>query len=103
MEGVIFEKATDYIQSCKTLAAKIAAIDAIIEKLLISISSGAESGHLDEYWFDDGHVKIRNKYRSVQQMSESLKAFETMRNYYANNKNGRILRLKDHSNFYGSC
>lgn len=103
MDGVIFEKATDYLESCTSLSAKIAALDLIIDKMILSIGKAAESGHLEEYWFDDGHVKIRNKYRNVTQMSDSLTAFQRMRNYYANNKAGRVTRLKDVSNFLGSC
>ncbi len=101
--GTIFEKASDYIGSCATLDAKIAAIDAIILALLESSAKAAESGHMDEYWFDDGHVKIRSKYRNVREMESSITSFERLKQLYINQRNGRVLRLKDSSNFLGRC
>lgn len=103
MEGVIFEKASDYIESCTTLTERIAAIDAIIAQLLTSSVKAAEQGHIDEYWFDDGHVKIRNKYRNVRDMEQSITSFQRLRDLYTNKKMGRITRLMDESNFHGPC
>ncbi len=103
VDGIIFEKASDYIESCSTLDARIAAIDAIISKLLVTASKAAESGHMDEYWFDDGHVKIRTKYRDVAHVEASIASFQRLRDLYANRKNGRIVRLMDSSNFTGRC
>lgn len=102
-DGVIFEKASDYIESCTTLDARIAAIDLIIAQLLVAAAKAAESGHLDEYWFDDGHVKIRSKYRNVTEMEKSIMGFQRLRIMYANQKNGRMVRLMDSSNFLGRC
>lgn len=101
MREVIFEKASDYIESCTTINAKIAAIDAIILQLLNTAAKSAESGHMDEYWFDDGHVKIRSKYRNVTQVESSITGFQRLRNMYVNMKAGRVIRLMDSKNFNG--
>lgn len=103
MSEVIFESAAAYLETCTSIDAKIAAIDVIISKLLTSAATAAESGHLDEYWFDDGHVKIRSKYRNVTEMSRSITGFQQLRTMYVNQKTGRIVRLKDVSNFIGRC
>ncbi len=98
---VIFEKASDYIESCQSIAAKIAAIDAIISKLFITAAQAAETGNIDEYWFDDGHIKIRSKYRNVQDVEKSIEAFQRLRVMYVNQTTGRMTRLMDSSNFNG--
>jgi hypothetical protein len=103
MEGVIFEKASDYIATCKTTSERIAVIDSIIDALLLSSVKAAESGYIDEYWFDDGHVKIRNKYRNVTDMERSLTSFQRLRTMYAEEKRGRMTRLIDESNLKGPC
>jgi hypothetical protein len=102
-DGIIFEKASDYIESCTTLTAKIAAIDAILSQLLTTAATAAETGHIDEYWFDDGHVKIRSKYRNVAEVERSIMSFQRLRDLYANRKTGRLTTLKDASNFTGRC
>ncbi len=103
MGEIIFESASAYIESCTTLEARITAIDAIIDQLFTASAKAAESGHLDEYWFDDGHIKIRSKYRSVTEMTNSIAGFQRLRDMYANRKGGRMMRLKDVSNFTDRC
>lgn len=103
MSEIIYEQASDYIQSCTSLKAKIAAIDAIIEKLMIAAAQAAESGYIDEYWFDDGHIKIRNKFRDVAHVEKSIMAFQRLRNMYAQDNGGRMVQLRDKSNFLGRC
>lgn len=103
MDTVIFESASAFMESCKTLNERIAAIDSIISQLFLSAAKAAESGHLDEYWFDDGHIKIRNKYRNVKEMESSITSFQRLRELYVNRKMGRMVRLMDSSNFTGRC
>jgi inhibitor of KinA sporulation pathway (predicted exonuclease) len=100
-DGVIFESVADYLGSCKTLDARIAALNALIDKMLITSVAAAESGHLEEYWFDDGHVKIRSKYRNVAQMEAAITGFQRLLDLYTNRKTGRHTRLMDQSNFTG--
>lgn len=100
---IVFESASAYIESCTTISARIAAIDALIDKLLIASVAGAESSHLDEYWYDDGHIKIRNKYRNVSDMKGSITALQQMREHYAQRASGRMVRLMDAKNFTGRC
>jgi hypothetical protein len=98
---VIFQSVAEYIDSCTSLDAKIAAMDAVIDKLMIASIAAAESGHIDEYWFDDGHVKIRSKYRNPADMQASITSFERLRQMYINRKYGYVTRLMDQSNFHG--
>jgi hypothetical protein len=101
MGVIIFESASDYLESCKTQTERITALDAIIDKLLITASRAAESGELDEYWWDDGHIKIRSKYRNVKEVESAIASFQRLRDLYANRRAGRMTRLMDSSNFTG--
>ena len=100
---VVFESPSAYIESCTAINEKIAAIDNIITKLLDAAAKAAESGHIDEYWFDDGHIRIRSKYRSVVDIERSIISFRKLRIMYASDKTGRMTRLMDGSNFTGRC
>lgn len=96
---VVFESIAAYLGTCSGLNAKIAALDVIIDKILVSAAAAAESGHLDEYWWDDGHVKIRTKYRNMTDITKSILMYEQLRQMYINRKTGRITRLMDHKSF----
>lgn len=100
-DRVIFQSIADYLGTCKSIDAKIVAIDAIIDALLANAATAAESGHLDEYWYDDGHVKVRTKYRTVEAVMKGIQAFRTLREDYVNRKVGRGIRRMDQSNFLG--
>lgn len=100
---VIFESIAAYYGSCTTNDAKIAALDTIIDKILVSAATAADSGHLDEYWWDDGHVKIRTKYRNLETIAKSVLFWEQIRQRYINRKTGNIFRLMDHKSFPPRC
>lgn len=98
---VTFESIAGYLGTCSGNQAKIDALDAIIDSMLIAAATAAESAHLDEYWFDDGHVKIRTKYRNVTELQLGIKNMETLKQMYINRTVGRMVRRMDSSNFNG--
>lgn len=98
---VTFQKASDYVLSCSGNNAKIAAIDAIIDQLLVAALTAAESGHLKEYWLNDGQVQIRCNYSTPESIERSILSFRRLRNMYINDRNGRVVRLVDASNLNG--
>jgi hypothetical protein len=102
---IIFSSAAVYIESCTTLKARLTAIDSIIDKLIIAAAKAADTGQIDEYWFDDGHVKIRGVYRSATQIEQSIRDYSRLRDTLiaqdANRKLGRVSRLVDYKNFFG--
>lgn len=101
MAEVIFESIADYLGTCQGLDAKISALETIIEQLLVTSAKAAERGHLDEYWFDDGHVKIRTKYRSVADVARAITEYDKLLQMYINRRTGRMVRRMDSSNFTG--
>ena len=99
MAEIIFSSIADYLGTCQSNDAKIIAIDAIIDSMLTAAATAAESGHLDEYQYDDGHVKIRTKYRSVSQIVTAINSFNQLKQLYINRKTGRMIKLMDDKNF----
>lgn len=99
---VIFVSISEYFSSCKSDKAKLAAINTIIDKVLVSAALAAEKSDIDEYWWDDGHVKIRTKYRNTTEVAKAIQSWESIRQIYINRLVGRGVRLMDSSNFNGN-
>ena len=96
---IVFDSAQLYIESKVTLRAKIIAIDAIITALETTALQAAATGNVSEYFLDTGQTKIRSVYRSPAEVSNSITAFEAIRQRYINRLNGRMTRLMDSRNF----
>lgn len=99
---VQYDSAAAYLQSCTTLKAKIAAIDAIIDSLLVAAATGAAVANQSEYELNDGQAKIKMVYRSVADINKAIDGFEAMRQRYVNRLSSRVVRFVDRKNFgYG--
>jgi len=99
---VVYDSADIYISSQTSLKAKIIAIDAIIDALLVTCLKAASTGNVTEYNLDTGQTKIKTMYRSPKEVSDAITAFQGVKNYYVNQLNGgRRLKLVDSKNFLG--
>lgn len=96
---IIYDSAVVYIQTATTLKDKIAKLDAIITALETSALTAASKSAIQEYQLDDGQTKIRTMYRNAKEVADSITAFETIRQRYINQLNGRMTRLVDSKNF----
>ena len=67
---------SQYIESKCSLAAKIAAIDALIEAMELKMLDTTAGAIYDEYQMDDGQMKVRTKFRSVQDVADGITALE---------------------------
>jgi len=90
-----------YLESATTAQAKIAACDAIIDKLLILSATAADGDNIQEYSLNDGQVIIRTLYRSSKQIADAINGFEKIRQRYLARINGRVVRLVDEKNLIG--
>jgi len=102
---VYYESCRKYIESCTTLEDKIAAIDAIIDALILSAADIAGNGdQVNEYQLNDGQTIIREVYRGSERISSAITAFETIKQRYVSRLNGRVRRLVNSKSFrtYGS-
>ena len=95
----IYLSSAIYIQSQTTMVAKLDAIDAIINALMLSAATAATKDGIEEYWLNDGQTQIKEKYRSTEAIMKSIEAFERLRQMYLNRLNGRMVRLMDSKNF----
>lgn len=98
---VYFDSAEIYLLSKTGLRAKIIAVDAIIDALLLTAVKAAGNEDLTEYTLNDGQTTIRAAYRSAEAVMKSIRAYETIKQYYINQLNGRGFRAIDGKTFPG--
>ncbi len=93
---------TVYLESKLVLADRIRAIDALIDKSILSISEAVDGvgANISTYELDDGQVKIKTGYRSVADIEAGIKSLERMKNLYINKLYGRGVQLRDANTFY---
>jgi hypothetical protein len=96
---VVYDSTYAYITSCKTIKARIAALDAVIDVHFGTLLKAVTTGNINEYDLDTGQTKVKTIYRSVKDVTDALAGLEAMKNYYVNQINGRSFRLIDQSNF----
>jgi hypothetical protein len=102
MIPAIYFKDTDYILSCATVTAQVAAIDAIKTALLVQMLNVASNGQpVTEYTLSDGQTHIKANYQTVADIEKSINALDYMRNRITNNAKGRTTRGIDIKNFIG--
>ena len=92
-----------YIASRTSLADRIAAIDVIIDNniLLMGQQTLGQAGGTNMYELDDGQVRIKVIYRSVNEILSINTALERMQQMYIARLNGRATVLRDKRTFRG--
>lgn len=91
----------EYIAMYPDYKAKIIAIDALIDKMLLSLmdqQTGASTG-INEYQLDDGQIKVKTTYLSITQLANGINILEQIKNQYINRMQGRSVVLRDVSSF----
>lgn len=98
---VYYSSVSSYLQSKKSLDAKIATCQQIIDNmnsLILEFSINGTAG-TSEYSLDNGQTKVKGTYMSIEDLSRSITAIEAQMWRYINQKNGRLTRLSDQANF----
>jgi hypothetical protein len=92
---------TEYLTSKQTLAERIRAIEALIDTALLSMADSVNGAgfNISTYELDDGQVKIKTGYRSIDDVSRGIAALETMKVRYENRLYGRSVVLRDVNSF----
>ena len=91
--------AIEQTETPTTIAAGIAAIDAIIVTLLAAMAKAATTANMQEYRLDDGQTKVSVTYKDLEALSASFNALIRIKQYYINAANGRMFRAMDSKNF----
>jgi len=85
---------SEYIDCRKTLYDKIIAINALIDAMeLTLLESVSQSGYI-EMSMDDGQMKTKAVYRSMQDLQNGILALEQLKQRYVNRYNGRCTTLR---------
>lgn len=84
---------TQYIECKSALIGKIATYDLLIISMEKAVLEATISGQYAEYEMDDGQMKVRARFRSVDQMISGLQGIRKIRQDYINQYNGRGTRL----------
>ena len=86
-----------YVGSKTSAKAKIEAIEALIDTMMLRITEVAsgDASTVDEYSLDDGQMKVRTKYRSIRDVEAGINSLIKLKHYYINKYNGRTTVLRD--------
>lgn len=88
-----------YVECKSQLIGKVATYDILISSMEKSILAALQSdqgdaaGQYAEYECDDGQMKIRARFRSVDQLITAMQGLRKIRQDYINQYNGRGIRL----------
>lgn len=96
---VVFDRCGLYVESQTTLAAKIVAIDAIIDALIIQGADSIATENITEYQLNDGQTIIKQVYRGTTAIAKANDFWEAIKQRYVNRLNGRVVRSIDSKNF----
>lgn len=85
---------SQYVESKCTLDAKISAINELISAMELKLLDATGTADLEEYHMDDGQMKVRTRYRNVQDVEGGINALEKLKQRYVNRRNGRTFVLR---------
>ena len=92
---VVYDTLSIYIESQTTLRNKLITINNVIDMLWTKALAAAGNSDIQEYWLDDGQVKIKTVYRSELEILRSINVLQMQKNRIVNQLNGRISRHVD--------
>lgn len=96
---VYYESCSCYLETATSLKDKIVKYDLLIASMYDALERAALSGDIDEYWIDDGQTKIKNIYRSPEDLLKSIKALEQLRQIIMGKLCGNVTVLRDGPSF----
>lgn len=89
----------EYIQSKTTLLAKIQAIEALIDSMILNTAEAIGNSGEASYSMDTGQMKVTTEYRSVEDINKGIKALETTLQMYINRYDGRVVVVRSRLNY----
>jgi len=86
-----------YLESKSSTLERIKAIEALIDSMVLKMADvvGGSDATINEYWMDDGQMKVKTSYRGVKDVEAGIQALEKMKQRYVNKYNGRGFVLRD--------
>jgi len=97
--GIIVYTLSEYITSRASNKAKIEAIELLIDSMYDKMIDAIDDSGTASYTLDDGQMKIRTEFRSLDQIIKGIQALETQLQMYINRYNGRTTILRGRLNY----
>jgi len=102
-DNIIYTSIPAVLESCTTLEARIAMLDTILNGMETALLTASTTGQFTSYKIDTGQTKTEVVYSSITELQNSYDGLlGTQQRLLArlnNNRQGRIFRLSDGSNF----
>ena len=87
----------EYLACFTKTKERIEAIDNLIDAMLaaLALAIAGQAPVVSDYELDDGQVKVKTAYRSIDQVKAGIDALETLKQMYLNRLKGRVVNLRD--------
>lgn len=85
-----FVSISEYLGSKTSIRARISAIEALIDAIILKLADTVGNADITEYQMDDGQMKVRTAYRSPQDATKGIEVLEKLKQMYLNQLNGRV-------------
>jgi len=90
---------TQYVDSKTSILAKITAINALIDALLLETITSISNSGTASLSMDDGQMKITTGFRSIAEIKNGVIGLEQIKQIYVNRYNGRGVVLRGRKNY----
>lgn len=100
---IYYEKAADYFGTCTEMDEKITKVQQVIDALLTLSLTAVENEIYEEYQLSDGQTTIRARYRGLSAILAAIKGYESIKQLYINQRQGRTMTMVDGINLPGRC
>lgn len=98
VNNIMSHTITEYIQSKESLDAKIAAIESLIDAMLLNTIDTIGTSGTMSYRMDDGQMNVNTEFRSTQDITTGIIALEKILHIYINRRDGSITVLRGRLN-----
>jgi hypothetical protein len=79
-----------YLETCTSLQNRIDATENLIDQMLLRMVDAVDTSDLSEYDVDDGQMKVRTRYRNIEDLERGIKGLQRIAETYRNRLNGRV-------------
>lgn len=101
MQVIYYTSFSDYLLCKKKLQDKIAALEELIDIMLVKQAEYALNKDINiaEYWLNDGQISIKTSYKTNYDVLNGIDMLEKLKNRYLNKLNGHQVVLRDSQAF----
>lgn len=89
----------EYVESATSVKARIAAIDVLIDAMILNMADAVDNSGTASFRLDDGQMNINTEFRTVEDVQKGVKSLESMKQMYINRINGRTVVFRGRSNY----